>query len=224
MKSNLVLKINMLGSVLAALFIAGCASKSAQTQQGTEKPPASPAFGQQSGGSQSVPGAPVTDCNGQSAPSLNVPGAKKLDGKNLYITVNEQKTSLCDVLRASGKRVAIFQFAGLECITCRAEAKLTQEALVASGKSSDILKVLAFTDKKGDFADADIQRYQAYFPAPALAMRANDYDQSLWYYVNPKKIRPATLIMNVNMEAIAISEFSLEATIVPSAVSLIPKN
>ena len=142
----------------------------------------------------------------------------------MFVTVNEQKTSLCDVLKTSGKKVIIVQFAGLECTTCRAEAKATQEALQASGKSSDVLKVIAFTDNKGDFVPEDIQRYSAEFPSPSVAMRANDYGQAIWYSLKPNRLRPATIVMNANMESIAITEFSMEASIVPSALSLIPKN
>lgn len=136
------------------------------------------------------------------------------------IYVNEQPTSLCNVLRLNNKKVAIFQFAGVDCLSCQDEAKATQAALAVSGAGAVVMHVLAFTHKRGDFTAQDRQDF-ARKNAPT-AFLANDYDQRMWNFVNPMK-RPATLIMNTDMQAVRITSEGEIPTIAAKAAALIPR-
>lgn len=221
MSGNFSSKNGMLCLLAASIFLFGCASRSAQTAGGGAQQGAGGGqFGQQSANTPPIlQTGSLTNCFGASAFPANVPNARIIDGRNLLVTVSERPTSLCDVLRATNKKVAIFQFAGSDCLSCKDEAKATQAALRTSGRSLDILHVVGFTDKRGRAAEQEFQTFMQE-NAP-LAFRAHDYDQKMWNYVKPLS-RPATLIMNLNMQALAVVDVADEAKIVPFAISLIP--
>ena len=213
--------------VVMAILSSGCASKSSKTNGGGNPQPAGPQFGQQTGGNTTTnPGIPTQtgaglNCFGQpAAPAQSNVGSKLVDGNGLFIYVNEQPVRLCDVLRMNNKKVAIFQFAGVDCLSCQDEAKATQAGLLSSGNAASVMHVLAFTHKRGDFTPQDGQDF-ARKNAPS-AVTGNDYEQKMWNFVNPTK-RPATLIMNIDMQAVAVTNEGEISGIVARAASLLPR-
>lgn len=213
--------------VALVIVFSGCASKSSKTNGGGSAQPTGPQFGQQTGGNATtIPGVPnqvgaSLNCIGQPIGPASAAGlSKPIDGNALFIYVNEQPVKLCDVLRMNNKAVAIFQFAGVDCLSCQDEAKATQAGLLASGSAASVMHVLAFTHKRGDFTAQDGQDF-ARKNAPS-AVTGNDYEQKMWNFVNPMK-RPATLIMNINMQAIAVTSEAEIPSIAAKAASLLPR-
>src|SRR5437870_5319308 len=67
-------------------------------------------------------------------------GQAKIDGANILVMKGRSgpQLSLLDALKSTGKKAAIYQFAGVDCTECFALAKGLESMIKASPKGKDI--------------------------------------------------------------------------------------
>ncbi|MEY4629886.1 MAG: hypothetical protein RIQ81_6 [Pseudomonadota bacterium] len=150
---------------LLATTLGGCAS-SAQPEPAKQQP------GQaiQSGG-RLQPGNQIQD----------------LPASSWRINYQGRSMSLQAALAATGKKAAIFQFAGVTCNTCQADAREFTSSLQSAGGNS-VAHVVVFTDFLEDFQDQDFAGFMGTW-APA-SLRAHDERSSLWLSLQNDPSKP----------------------------------
>jgi thiol-disulfide isomerase/thioredoxin len=223
MKTGLILR--SLVAALAVSFI-GCASSSAQKGQAPAKESDAP--------DELKKDTTKVDPNKKGTSTVGyicddeglgfTQGKTDIDGKvlSLYTGRNKNKKTLCEVLKSTGKKAAIFQFAGWFCISCMDEAKDLQK-FVKSSKGKDIAHILVFTDLFEDSKDEEFQDFVDKYAPDATVM----YDESkLWKYYSKDPALPsrATIMtMNLNAEGHVQNEEGQFSKIKEAAVALAEK-
>lgn len=149
----------------SALYIGGCASGTPAPAPGSQQP------GQSSqSGSHPQPGTHL----------------QSLPASSWRILYQGRAMSLQDALAASGKRAAIFQFAGVTCTTCQADA--TEFSTQIQGSlGAKAAHFIVFTDFFEDFQEQDFAAFmQAWAPR---GIRTHDDHGKLWISLqqNPSK-------------------------------------
>lgn len=151
--------------------------------------------------------------------SLYDQGKDKIEGDELAVYTGRSKDtkSLCEVLEESGKKVAIFQFAGVFCISCQQEAQELRRELEASRYGDDIAHVVVMTDFFSDFADDVFQGFMRKFAPDSISV----YDEAkLWKYFSqdPSEPNRATIMaMDLDMNAVILNQDGQQGGIVAAA-------
>lgn len=131
------------------------------------------------------------------------------------------QVSLLDVLKASGKKAAIFQFAGTECLSCQDEAKEIEAKLAVSAKGQDIAHIVVLTDFFKDYEASEFKAFMDKYAPKATAV----YDEAkIWkkYSKNPAAPSRATIMaMNLEEEVAIFKEEGEQVGIVPAAEGLV---
>lgn len=134
-------------------------------------------------------------------------GPLDIDGNDLSLFTgrDKKKKTLCEVLVGTGKKAAIFQFAGVTCISCMEEAKEIK-AFLKTSAGKDIAHVLVFTDLFSDVTDAEFQAFVDKHASHATVA----YDEAkLWKFwsKDPSQPNRATIAaMNLNAEGHVMNE------------------
>lgn len=134
-------------------------------------------------------------------------GALDIDGNkiSLFTGRDKSKKTLCEILADTGKKSAIYQFAGVTCTSCMEEAVKIKEFL-ATSKGKDVAHILVFTDLFADVIDEDFQNFVDKYASHATIV----YDEAkLWKYwsKDPSKPNRATIMaMNLNAEGHVMNE------------------
>jgi hypothetical protein len=153
-------------AVACTLTLGGCAS-------GTQEPvPANQQPGQSSQwGSRIQPG----------------PALQTLPASSWQVLYQGRSLGLQDALVASGKKAAIFQFAGVTCTTCQADAKEYSSQLQGP-LGSKAAHFVVFTDFFEDFQEQD---FADFIPEWApRAIRAHDDRGKLWISLQQNQSKP----------------------------------
>lgn len=148
-----------------AIVLGGCASGTPAPTPATQQPGQSNQWG-----SQPQPGAALQ----------NLPASA-------WQIINQGRlVSLQDALAASGKKAAIFQFAGVTCTTCQADAKEFTAQLQGS-LGAKAAHFIVFTDFFEDFQEQDFAGFMSTWAPRSL--RAHDDHGKLWISLqqNPSK-------------------------------------
>lgn len=130
----------------------------------------------------------------------------KGDTVTVYTDRSKKKVTLCEALLKTRKKVAIFQFAGVECISCQDESKELQEKIKSSPYGKDIAHIVILTDFFKDYKDEQFKGFlDEYAPGdPAY------YDEAaLWKSLSKNPAAPdrATIFaMDVNMNGYLLNE------------------
>ena len=96
--------------------------------------------------------------------------------------------NLCQVLKESGKKAAVFQFAGVTCVTCRAESKEFENSIRKANLEDDVLHVIVFTDRQREYDEQSFREFmQQYAPK---SLRLHDDDGLLWKALNRNSVVP----------------------------------
>lgn len=216
---------------ISFLFSAGCASKASQQGQSPASESKTPDELKKDekntakkpntgGGTSSIEGY---TCD--SGSSLNfAEGKYDIDGNNLSLFKGRSKSkmTLCEVLKQTGKKAAIFQFAGWYCTSCMNEAKALQK-FVSSSNGKDVAHILVFTDLFEDSRDEDFKDFIDSYAPKATVM----YDESkLWKYYSKDPANPsrATIMtMNLNAEGQILNEEGQFDKIFDAATALVGK-
>jgi len=90
--------------------------------------------------------------------------------------------NLCQVLKESGKKAAVFQFAGVTCVTCRDESKEFEARIQRGNLEDDVLHVIVFTDRRREQSDEAFNSFMRQYAPKSL--RLHDDDGLLWKAVN----------------------------------------
>ena len=224
MKTGLILRSLV---VAAAVSFVGCASSSAQKGQAPAKESNAPDDLKKDSNGTVDPNKKGTStvgyvCDGDGLGFTQ--GKTDIDGTvlSLYTGRNKNKKTLCEVLKSTGKKAAIFQFAGWFCISCMDEAKDLQK-FVKSSKGKDIAHILVFTDLFEDSKDEEFQDFVDKYAPDATVM----YDESkLWKYYSKDPALPsrATIMtMNLNAEGHVQNEEGQFEKIKDAAIALAEK-
>lgn len=200
MKTGLIL-----GSlvVAAAVSFVGCASSSAQKGQAPAKESNAPddlkkdpvKVAPNKKGTSTV--GYVCDDEGLGFTQ----GKTDIDGNvlSLYTGRDKNKKTLCEVLKSTDKKAAIFQFAGWSCISCMDEA-IDLQKFVKSSKGKDVAHILVFTDL---FVDSNDENYQDFVDKYAPDATVTYDESKLWKYYSKNSAIPSratTMVMNLNAE------------------------
>jgi len=151
-------------------------------------------------------------------------GKRKVDGHGLKVMADRSRKekSLHDVLSASGKKVAIYQFAGVDCLSCQEEARELQAKIKAHARGVEILHVVVLTDFFADYTDEEM----AVFPKTYAPTAAVVYDEAkLWkhFSANPAEPNRSTILaMNLATVAAVFNTEGEQHKIFTSAVELLP--
>jgi thiol-disulfide isomerase/thioredoxin len=199
MKTGLIFKSLILA---VSMTLVGCASSSARKGQTPAKESNAPDDLQKDKNTDPNKKIPATTdgyiCDDEGFEFTQ--GKTKIDGTNLslYTGRSKSKKTLCEVLKSTGKKAAIFQFAGWSCISCMEEAEDLQK-FVKSSKGKDIAHILVFTDLFEDSEDSDFEKFIDKYAPDATVM----YDESkLWKYYSKDPTLPSrATIMTMNLNA-----------------------
>jgi hypothetical protein len=214
--------------IAVTVSIVGCASSKSQKGQAPAKESNAPDELKKDNNVKPDPNKKVTTtvegytCDGEGLEFTQ--GKTKIDGTNLSLFTgrNKDKKTLCEVLKSTGKKAAIFQFAGWSCISCMDEAKELQK-FVKSSKGKDVAHILVFTDLFEDSRDEDFEDFVKKY-APGVTVM---YDESkLWKYYskNPALPSRATIMaMNLNSEGHVQNEENQFEKIKEAAIALAEK-
>jgi hypothetical protein len=165
--------------------------------------------------------APVGQCetfDGKlpSAPNIR-PGALK-------IFSNGQLASLCQVLTQTQRAVGIFQFAGIDCVSCRDSAKKIEAEFAANPViKQNIVHVLVMTDRQSD--NLTVEQFKRDFTsvyAPS-AVTTQDNEAQNWIQLSPNPrlpSRPVVVVLSQTAGVLVINQPGYESQIVPAAQQL----
>lgn len=231
-----MLSIKKIASVIlgiSLLLSIGCASKASQQgqQPATEsKPPNDLKKDDKTSTDKKTPntGGGTSKIDGYTCDSgatlKFAEGKYNIDGNDLSLFKGRSKSkmTLCEVLKQTGKKAAIFQFAGWSCISCMDEAKALQK-FVTSPDGKDVAHVLVFTDLFEDSRDEDFKDFVTKYAGDATVM----YDESkLWKYYSKDPSEPsrATIMtMNLNAQGQIVNEEGQFDKIFAAAKALVEK-
>jgi len=96
-----------------------------------------------------------------------------------------KKLSIAQMVKASGKKVAIFQLAGATCESCKVESKELDKRIAASSVGSQIGHIIMFTDRQSDYLDEDFSNFMR--TNSPKGIRAHDENGILWRALQPQK-------------------------------------
>lgn len=164
---------------VAAIVLTSCAGSAAQEKtQKVEKPASSSDAGKQ---------VSQGDCFAGAISLTAMREQCKIDGKGYKFTLRDMKTAatLQDVVKATGKKVAIFQLVGVTCISCQEESREIERRVAKGSYSDDIAHVLLFTDRAAD--EYSEKQFNDFVKAHSNnALRAHDVDGKLWLAIQPE--------------------------------------
>ncbi len=193
-----------LWSAVLAATVSACASQQAQTPA-SEKQPATGAAQQQ---------VQKQNENG---------GQAKIDGAGIKLYKDRSMTelSLVDALKATGKKVGVFQFAGVECLSCIEESKQIEAMIKASPKGQDIAHIIVLTDFFKDYTDEEFKAFLAKNAPAAYPM----FDEAkVWkHFATNSKVpdRATILAMNLDQQATISTKPGEQMKIVAAAEALV---
>ncbi len=181
---------------LVSFYLQGCASQAPKAQQAQE-----PAVG-----------------------AVDSPAVAKIEASKEMVYLGykaKSQVSLLEVLKASGKKVAIFQFAGAECLSCQDEAREIEAKLSASAKGKDIVHIVVLTDFFKDYEASEFKAFMDKYAPKATAV----YDEAkIWkkYSKNPASPSRATIMaLNLDEEVAIFKEDGEQHGIVTAAEGLV---
>ena len=147
---------------LVASVMAGCASQAPQTPQTTQK---TTIAGTKTGAADAV------------GISFGENLTSKIDGKNTKLFRDRSLTqlSLVDAVKATGKKVAVFQFAGVDCIECHDVSQMIDRDIASNPEGHNIAHILVLTDKFADYEDASFKNFINLYAPTAFVV----YDQAI---------------------------------------------
>jgi len=115
--------------------------------------------------------------------------------------------SLCDYIKDTDSKIAIFQFAGVTCLSCQVEAEDITQKMILTTKYPDVSHIVALTDYREDYDEAMYGEFmKSYAP---FSIRAHDSNIALWKYfsVNPNRpTRPTIAAIADNGLAYVINQ------------------
>lgn len=188
-------------SVMSLVLASGCASQASQ-QATTQKA----GKNEQDKLGDANPNT-ATDCSGAPALGLYTPGRGTIDGRGMtvYTGRDKQTKTLCQVLQGTGKKAAVFQFAGATCISCQDEALELEKLVATDAAGRDIAFVVVLTDFFSDMDDNSFQNFKTRYAPNATVV----YDEAkLWKYFSANPAMPnrtALMTMNLGMNAVVIN-------------------
>ena len=227
-------KLMLLAMTTTAMITAGCASGASQEVEKQEKKPQldiddefddgedGERLGQQQGDEDAL-GSQKQGCEKYSSGfGLYAQGTKQIPGYKIRVKTsrNSEKVSLCDVLEKTGAKVAIFQFAGVECASCMDEAKLLSKKFA---NNDDIAHVVVITDFFKDYEDWEFKKFMNTYARGSELI----FDEArLWKYFSEDSSLPnrATIMaMNTNLDATVYNKEGQSHKIVDAAKKLLRK-
>jgi hypothetical protein len=129
------------------------------------------------------------------------------------IFYQNQNMSLCDLAGQTGKRIVIFQFAGIDCLTCKDESRLFHSQLSTSADGTNIAHVLIATDLKSQISvDMFVNDFTR--PTSPNAITAQDDDAKNWKAFSPNPLspsRPVIVVLERNGYVRLINENSVNS-------------
>lgn len=171
---------------------------------------------------------PVQRAGAAPQPALTTPDAAPatIDGAGLKVfrdragySANTQ-ISLLDVLRSTGKKVGIIQFAGVECAECIDTSKHLEALLKTSPKGKDIAHIVVVTDFFSDYSDLEFRTLLASMAPDGVPV----FDEAkLWkrYIFNKQTPRATIIAMNLNQQSVMSTQGGAELSIIPAAEALV---
>ncbi len=124
----------------------------------------------------------------QSDANAHAFGLRPLPASTWEILSNGRITNLRDILLASGKKSAIFQFAGVTCLTCQHDAEEYTRRIQGSSLKDKITHVAVFTDFPEDFQESDFSTFMTKFAPQSL--RTQDDHARLWLSLQKNQAAP----------------------------------
>lgn len=223
---KLVADRSLVGLVLSIALVISCASqapvqsKKAPAGQ-TLDPYQTPVAGSNNG---------LKLCQGvystNTLPSVQPQGTlpvNMLDGNSLFLVNDmDQQVSLCSAFVPQQKKVAIFEFAGVLCLTCRDEAPQIQKFIASSSLGSQIAHIVVFTDFKSERTPAQVTDFLTkYTNSKATALF--DQDQKLWkaFAQSSSPEFGTTIAINNQGQSVAVPNGRQLQTLLPNVEALV---
>ena len=150
----------------------------------------------------------------------------KNDTTAFGLTRDGKRMTAAEIVRSTGKKVAIFQLAGFQCSSCEHEAKEFDKLILNSSVGKDISQVILFTDTQNDFQPSDFSDWIKY-NAPR-GVRAHDDRGVLWDTVkrggNPgdtSEVRAPVFVVDANGNGAFLNVAGRVLDIFPAAERLV---
>lgn len=185
--------VHLFSFLILSAYLAGCASSSQKAATGTPQKQGSVDTGKT--GTQQA----VTTIGCQPDTSSTA-GTGTVGDTQLTLKFNNQCKSMQDILRATQKKVGIFQFSGFLCTSCKKVSQGLEQKLPSIASSKDILYVIVITDFRADFSDFDTRASQvlAEFPHAQLA---HDEEVLVWKFLRSKPSERPLFVINQNLKS-----------------------
>jgi len=166
-----------LAGLLIVMAMTGCAGSAAQEK--TQEYDSAPA-------PVAKPAVAAGDCFENAATLKSMKESCKIDSSGYSeLSLNGRRMTVAQMVRATGKKVAIFQLAGVTCVTCVDESREFERKIAASSVGSQIAHIILFTDRRADYLEEDFTRFMS--SNSVNGIRAHDEDGKLWRALQPQK-------------------------------------
>jgi len=124
------------------------------------------------------------DCGGAAALADDPPVLRRVPSDTLEVKAGTAVKSMCDLMRGTGKKVTVFQFASVTCYSClkwidQVNAGVTADA----GLTKDVLPVVVLTDLPATLSDGSLDKLKAEVAPGATWVRDDTGD--LWHFFSP---------------------------------------
>lgn len=122
-------------------------------------------------------------------------GLQALPASSWQVVYNGRSMSLPEILTASGKSAAIFQFAGVTCVTCQRDAQEYTSRIQRSALKNKLAHIVVFTDFSEDFQENDFASFMNQYAPQSI--RTQDSNGRLWLSLQKDPSMPDRNVMVV---------------------------
>lgn len=138
---------------------------------------------------------PAATRPGANQPFGSTSGLHALPASSWQVVYNGRTMNLPEVLIASGKSAAIFQFAGVTCITCQRDAQEYTSRIQRSASKNKLAHIVVFTDFSEDFQENDFASFMSQYAPQSI--RTHDSNGRLWLSLQKDPSMPDRNVMVV---------------------------
>lgn len=149
-------------------------------------------------------------------PNATANGGYNANGIAAFDSTEQQRKSFCDFLIGTNKKVAVFQLAGVACLTCQTEARNLTQGLARSQYASSIAQFIVFTDLPNERNATVVGNFMSQYTSQQTLSLFDD-QQKIWTLLSPSRAFGTVLIIDLKGDVQLISQEGQEAAILSTA-------
>lgn len=129
---------------------------------------------------------------------------RRVPADQLRVLDGATQTTMCDVMRKAGKKLALFTFVSTKCYPCMKWAEMVSASLTEKKLNGDVMSVVVMTDSIQDLSVEDAKRLKA--DVAKKSTWIHDYYGDMWSFFGldtwvpgtEPTIKPLTIVMDAD--------------------------